>query len=583
MNQGIVLTWYLLAFVILLSSTYAQTLMEALESTPELSDFNTIVSNISMFLGPDDVETFQAVLDEKPNLTVFAPSNDAFRALSTDEFEGILSSPEMLRDILLTHILPGRFVASEDSEPVMIFMSFSDDPVVFTMDDSTGSMSVASSLSSAEVTSSAIEIDDAVVYLVDDFLVPMDVADVFEEASSEIFLDLLMAAPMDEEDIGDAEMMTIFVPIDSAIEGIEFGDFGDDDLSLFVSGYVVPSIVLIDENAASDMRMVENLAGDDLEIGIEDGEARINGSLIMIPNVVVGDFVFHFIETPLGLGDMGLGTILDTLSEMEGMEGLVDIIRGSPAFSEIASVLSDPEGEVTFFAPTELPDVSDEELAEIVGGGILGFPLDIDALMGMPPMFTTSATGEPLGIGFFGGDAEPSVMFGIPGMPDFSADILSPGMETGDGILYLLDRPIEPRRTFGDIVDGAPSDISDIAGLLELAEASGGLDALRSDDFPVTLFLPTDDALAGAGISLDDLDGDEIGAVARGLIVPGGTLFSSDVDDTGIITVEALDGGVYELSRNADGNLVIDGATITTPDMIFDRGVIHTIGDMVEA
>lgn len=45
--------------------------------------------------------------------TVFAPTDDAFRALGQETIDALLADPDTLRDILLYHVLPGRLLDAE--------------------------------------------------------------------------------------------------------------------------------------------------------------------------------------------------------------------------------------------------------------------------------------------------------------------------------------------------------------------------------------------------------------------------------------------------------------------------------------
>ena len=77
--------------------------VEAAIATPELS---TLVDAV-VAAGLDDA------LANTENITVYAPTNDAFAAIPADILEAITGDVHTLTDVLLYHVTPGRYMASD--------------------------------------------------------------------------------------------------------------------------------------------------------------------------------------------------------------------------------------------------------------------------------------------------------------------------------------------------------------------------------------------------------------------------------------------------------------------------------------
>jgi uncharacterized surface protein with fasciclin (FAS1) repeats len=75
-------------------------------------DFSTLVSLLQK---ADLVKT----LEGKGPFTVFAPTNEAFAAIPKDQLDALASNPELLKSVLLYHVVSGD-VTSDKIEPGMV-------------------------------------------------------------------------------------------------------------------------------------------------------------------------------------------------------------------------------------------------------------------------------------------------------------------------------------------------------------------------------------------------------------------------------------------------------------------------------
>ena len=127
----------------------------------------------------------------------------------------------------------------------------------------------------------------------------------------------------------------------------------------------------------------------------------------------------------------------------------------------------------------------------------------------------------------------------------------------------------------------------EISTAVDAAQTAGVVETLVSGD-PVTVFVPTNDAIAAAPQdALTDLtsDPERLAEVIQGYAVSG-TVMASDAmtmatDAGGSTTVETLGGGT--LTVMVDGETVMVGpsedamATVVTPDLSLGNVTIHVI------
>ena len=95
---------------------------------------------------------------------------------------------------------------------------------------------------------------------------------------------------------------------------------------------------------------------------------------------------------------------------------------------------------------------------------------------------------------------------------------------------------------------------------------------------PFTVFAPTDEAFAAAGIILADFDTDEENATLSDILlyhVYSGAVASSDVTDG--LTVSMVNGDDATFSVSSDGAVMIGDANVTIADVQASNGVIHVI------
>ena len=93
---------------------------------------------------------------------------------------------------------------------------------------------------------------------------------------------------------------------------------------------------------------------------------------------------------------------------------------------------------------------------------------------------------------------------------------------------------------------------------------------------PFTVFAPTDQAFVDAGINLSSLDNDEGKSILSDILlyhVLSGSVQSSEVTDG--LTATAVNGDI--LTFTVGDSVIVNDATVITPDVMASNGVIHVI------
>ncbi|RJU99211.1 MAG: hypothetical protein DWC10_02235 [Candidatus Poseidoniales archaeon] len=116
---------------------------------------------------------------------------------------------------------------------------------------------------------------------------------------------------------------------------------------------------------------------------------------------------------------------------------------------------------------------------------------------------------------------------------------------------------------------------------LVAALAHAGLVSALQADGPFTVFAPTDDAFAAAGIDLSTFDTDEENATLSDILlyhVYNGSVDAASVTDG--MTATMLNGDDTSFAV-VNGSVSINGANVTTPDVTASNGIIHFIDQVL--
>ncbi len=142
-------------------------------------------------------------------------------------------------------------------------------------------------------------------------------------------------------------------------------------------------------------------------------------------------------------------------------------------------------------------------------------------------------------------------------------------------IASLMVSPIVVADNTEDIPTNAQN--TGVHDSLVAALSHAGLVSALQADGPFTVFAPTDDAFAAAGIDLATFDTDEENATLSAILlyhVVSDSVAASDVVDG--MSADTLNGDALSFSVT-DGTVMVNDATVTTADVMASNGIIHVI------
>ena len=438
---------------------------------------------------------------------------------------------------------------------------------------------------------------------------------------------------------------TVFAPTDQAFTdaGIDLADFNTDEANQtlvdILTYHVVSGEVL--SSALTDGMSVETLNGDNITIGVGDN-VTVNDAIVTLPDVVSSNGVIHVIDKVLLPPEDGPGDIPTIASSTGVHDVLVDAIIQAGLLDSLSDV-----GPYTIFAPTDQAFTdAGIDLADFTGddgitalGNVLAYHVAMGTVMSgdlNDGQLVTMLNQQQVRIGVTPGgvivnDASvtqadvvasngvihvidkvlmpPEIVEGEICYNSVTHTIV-PGADqaTCEGYMYLNNTEMDGQNYTGcyntvthqitevsEAVCGAyiwtaAVDIATTAAatsihtsLVAALGVAGLVDTLSGDD-NYTVFAPTDDAFAAAGINLADYDTDEeISALADILLyhVVAGEIASTDLAD-GANAVTAANGDELIVTV-AEGTVTVgaEGATVVLADVPASNGVIHVIDKVI--
>lgn len=174
---------------------------------------------------------------------------------------------------------------------------------------------------------------------------------------------------------------------------------------------------------------------------------------------------------------------------------------------------------------------------------------------------------------------------GLPACGDDGNDldegaVAEPTADTEATMEERMDESMESDdEAAGDIVDVAAS-IEDFSTLVAAVEAAGLVETLKGDG-PFTVFAPTDaafeSALASLGITAEELlaDTETLTSILTYHVVAGEVDAATAISLDGQ-SAETVNGATVDISV-VDGAVMVNDATVTTPDVQASNGIIHVI------
>ena len=408
---------------------------------------------------------------------------------------------------------------------------------------------------------------------------PVVVADENEDiptnASATGVHDSLVAA-LDKADLvatlqGDGPF-TVFAPTDQAFAdaGIDLDSFNTDEEIAALTDILLYHVYSGAVYAAdvTDGLTVAMVNGDDLTFSVVDGTVSMgDGSTVTTADVAASNGVIHVIDKVL----MPPADIFDIPTTAQGT-GIHDSLVAAVIQAELLATLQG-DGPFTVFAPTDQAFAdAGIDLAALDNEAGKAALTDILLYHVVSGSVASSAVTDGMTAAAVNGD-DLSFTVGDGVMINDANVILADVMAT-NGIIHVIDKVLMPPADIFDIPTTAQG--TGIHDSLVAAVIQAELLATLQGDGPFTVFAPTDQAFADAGIDLAALDNEAGKAALTDILlyhVVSGSVASSAVTDG--MTAAAVNGD--DLSFTVGDGVMINDANVILADVMATNGIIHVI------
>lgn len=520
--------------------------------------------------------------------TVFAPTDAAFAQLLIDlgvDGLGNISNLDLV-EILTYHVVAAEVYSADVADGDVTTVNGADITLATTDGITVNGVSVVSPFDLAA--------SNGVVHAIDEVLVPegfelSPTKDIVATAVASGYSSL--AAALTRADLISALQadgpFTVFAPTDAAFATLltTIGQESIDDVPVDVLVEILKYHVVSGEVPSSAVTAgnVTTLQGDEITLATEGG-ITVNGAKVVSPfDVETTNGIIHTIDAVLVPEDVlaFVGTVLEPAYFNKNFTTLIT----AAVKADLVTTILDAEA-LTIFAPTndaftasgiDLDAATSTEVADIlkyhvVGSKVLssGIPANAETLQGDDIYFSLVDAGN-----FING----------------SAEITTVDVESGTGVVHIIDEVLEPAAgTIVDVTSALADDGSFTSLLAALTRTAGegspqDLVAVLNGAGPYTVFAPTDAAFTElldsneSWTTLNDIPIATLVDVLKYHVVSGRVY---DVDLAGALTankVASVEG--TDLTFDLTELTINTTANITGTNVHATNGVIHVIDEVL--
>ena len=506
-----------------------------------------------------------ATLQGNGPFTVFAPTDQAFTNAGIDLAD--FDTPEKnatLSDILLHHVVSGEVPASAVTDGMLATM-VNGDKVKFGV--SNGIVTVGG----ATVTTADVQASNGIIHVIDTVLMPP--VDIPATAQTTGIHNSLVAAVIQAdllETLQGTGPFTVFAPTDQAFSdaGIDLAALDTPAGKIALTDILLYHVVSAEVPAAdvTECMSADAVNGQPLSFTV-GASVMVNGATVIATDVVTSNGLIHVIDKVLTPSDTP-----NDIPRTAQCTGIHDSLVAGVIQAELLETLQGT-GPFTIFAPTDqaftdagidltaldTPEgkaaLTDILLYHVVAGEVPSSAvtdcMSANAVNGQPLSFTVGA-----------------------GVMVNDATVTIPDVATSNGIIHVIDKVLTPSESPNDIPRTAQC--TGIHNSLVSAVVQAELLTTLQGTGPFTLFAPTDQAFADAGIDLAALDTPEGKAALTDILlyhVIAGEVPSSAV--TECLTATTVNGN--PISFTVGDGVMVNDATVTIADVNTSNGVIHVI------
>ncbi|KAL1618358.1 hypothetical protein SLS54_007335 [Diplodia seriata] len=306
----------------LASTALAQTTQDlnaTLSGIPELSNLTTYLGLVPEVLNS---------LSGANNITILAPSNDAFNQLmNTSLGTALTQDPGLIQAVLTYHVLNGTYNSSQITEDTQFIPTLLTDPAyanvtggqrVEVEEEDDNVVFYSGLLQNATVTRADVNFTGGIIHIVDSLLtLPANVSSTALAANLTALVGALTNASLVDA-VDTTPDVTIFAPSNDAFAavGSVLANASAAELAAVLGYHVVngstagalysADFASSSNNNGSDSSnqtstvQLTTLGGGELTIRVlDDGDVFVNGAKVIVPDLLVANGVLHVIDSVL--------------------------------------------------------------------------------------------------------------------------------------------------------------------------------------------------------------------------------------------------------------------------------------------
>jgi transforming growth factor-beta-induced protein len=409
------------------------------------------------------------------------------------------------------------------------------------------------------------------------------------DASFSTLITALEATGLDTVLADESREFTVFAPTNAAFEKLDPAALTSllndpDTLSDILLYHVVTDSNINSTAAITAAGSTLTTANtDDIGVALKGTKLYINGAQVVRPDINTSHGVIHGIDTVLipTTDNPASGNI----AEVATAAGSFGTLLNALAATGLDSVLSDPSGKFTVFAPTDaafaklgdISGLSNEQLTDILlYHVVVGSEVNAAAAAAIAGNTITMGNSDKLALSLSGSNLFTNL-----------SQVSAADVDASNGIIHVIDSvlipPAEVTTPTLNLVEMAQSS-ADFSTLVSALQATGLDTTLADPNAQFTVFAPTNaafDALGAGAVAglLGDLP--QLTNILTRHVVSGSvdsrTAFT--LNGTDVTTVNAATVAVSIMPDQ----FRVDNSAVTTFDIRTTNGIIHVIDAVITA
>jgi len=545
---------------------------------PNVYEIVSTENNLTIMKNAVDAAGLDDELIDETDITLFAPTDEAFMALPDGVLDDLLANVNLdLEDALLNHKHNQILLSSDFVNGERILMANGEETTI-TLNAS------GAFIDNALIVVTDIEAENGVVHLIDAVLYTppeetFTVYDIVAENTDLTFLDDAIVSADLRSTLDNSQGITLFAPTNEAFNALSnetLTEFFNDPMGILRNTLLnhLHNNELSSNNLGNG-QLVSMSGGNTSVISIGNGLIRIDDAILSVRDLQADNGIVHIIDEVLTFSESDVTTVYDIVVESPDHSILEKAINDANLVGELNG-----DNFVTLFAPTNsafnnLPSGLFAQLNSDPNGMLRNLLLrhiskdQINSNNFVNGEEIEVSNGEEIVITIFNNE----IFFG-------SAKIVIEDIQADNGVVHVLDAVALPESlitTVFDIISDSPNHT-----LLEELLILSGLDVTLSSSFgEFTVFAPNDNAITNLGSDeIESLTNDPNGALRDLLLYHVTTSDIAGVDLTNGREI-LMANGINAVITNDGFNSFIQDAWILQFDITADNGRVHIVNNVV--